>query len=420
MKRTVAMLLALVLALSLAPTLSFTSGEVTVVKILAAAHTQEIHQLLADQFNATHDNIKIEVDGSASGWDGVSTKLITMLSGGEEVDIATVSTSYYPQFAALGQLLDITEHAEATYSKDEYYWSVIDGLRREDGKLYGMPMSVYTLLNYFNKSVYDANNYPYPSTKWGKDAWTYEDWKKVAYDLSSGEGIDRIYGAYIEYQLERTAAFLFPEGLNYWGEDLTPQFDNARIREIHEELYKMLHVDKVIPDPSMVDTTGIVQIFADGKAANFITGTWNHASIFNSGVKFGVSATPGGVTVSYVDVYIPLKNTKHPEATLEVLDYLNSYDATMVKYANNALGPQVNKKATIDSAENSFAGLTAEERQCVFDALDNSRPLTVFPEWAEFLSNSLLPASSLMCYGEYTVEEGFNQLQEEALAILGR
>lgn len=419
MKRKLAILLMLVLTVAAIPNISMATNDVTVVKILAAAHTQEIHQMLADQFNATHDSIKIEVDGSASGWDGVSTKLITMLAGGEEVDIATVSTSYYPQFAALGQLLDITEHAEKAYSKDDYFWSVFDGLRR-DGRIYGVPLSVYTLLNYYNKSVYDANSYPYPSTKWGKDAWTYEDWKKTAYDLSSGEGIDRVYGAFIEYQLERTAAFLFPEGLNYWGEDLTPQFDNPRIREVHEDLYKMLHEDKVIPDPSMVDTAGIVQIFADGKSANFITGTWNHASIYNSGVQFGVSATPGGVTVGYVDVYIPLKATKHPEATLEVLDYLISYDATMVKYANNALGPQVNRKATIDSAENSFAGLTAEERNCVFEALDNSQPLTVFPEWAEFLSNSLLPVSSLMRYAEYSVDEGFDQLQEEALAILGK
>ena len=102
MKKFLSMLLVLVLALGIA-TSANAQGDVTVVKLLAAAHTGEVHQALADEFNATHDNIRIEVDASASGWDGVSTKLITMLAGGEEVDIATVSTSYYPQFAALGQ-----------------------------------------------------------------------------------------------------------------------------------------------------------------------------------------------------------------------------------------------------------------------------------------------------------------------------
>ncbi len=417
MKKFLSMLLVLVLALGIA-TSANAQGDVTVVKLLAAAHTGEVHQALADEFNATHDNIRIEVDASASGWDGVSTKLITMLAGGEEVDIATVSTSYYPQFAALGQLLDITEHAKATYSEEEYYWSVFDGLTI-DGKLYGVPISVYTLINYFNKDMYDAKGYAYPTTAWGKDAWTYEDWKKTAYDLSEGNGLERKFGAWIEYQLERTACILFPEGLNYWGEDYFPQFDNERIRAIHEDLYTMLHEDMVMPDASMVDTAGMTQLFADGKVANIITGTWDHATIYSSGVNFGAASTPGGTTVGYVDVYIPLSSTKHPEATMEVLDYLIGYEACMYKYANNQLGPQVNKKATEDSKEKCFAGLTEEERACIFASLDNCKPLTVFPKWAEFLSDSLLPISSLMEFGEYTVTEGFDELQEQAVSLLG-
>ena len=66
------------------------------------------------------------------------------------------------------------------------------------------------------------------------------------------------------------------------------------------------------------------------------------------------------------------ESTKHPEATLEVLDYLIGYEACMYKYANNELGPQVNKKATEDSAETSFAGLTDDERNCVFEALETA------------------------------------------------
>jgi multiple sugar transport system substrate-binding protein len=417
MKRLLSLLLVLALALGIG-TAAYAQGDVTVVKLLAAAHTGEVHQALAEQFNAAHDNIKIEVDASASGWDGVSTKLITMLAGGEDVDIATVSTSYYPQFAALGQLLDITQHAEAAYPEDEYYASVFDGLMYE-GKLYGVPISIYTLINYYNKDLYDAKGAAYPSTAWGKDAWTFEDWKKTAYDMSEGEGLDRTFGAWIEYQLERTACFMFPDNMNYWGEDYYPQFDNADIRALHEDLYTMLHTDLVIPDASMVDTTGLAQLFADGKVANFITGTWDHATIYSSGVNFGASATPGGTTVGYVDVYIPLNSTKHPEATLAVLDYLIGYDACMYKYENNELGPQVNKKATEDSKEKCFAGLTEEERDCIFASLDNCVPLTVFPKWAEFLSDSLLPISSLMEYGEYTVDEGFDELQQQALTLLG-
>ena len=57
----------------------------------------------------------------------------------------------------------------------------------------------------------------------------------------------------------------------------------------------------------------------------------------------------------------------------------------------------------------------------IFNSLaqGNNRPLTVFPEWAEFLTASLLPVSQLMGIGEYSVDEGFDRLQAEALTILG-
>ena len=416
MKKLVSLLVALLMVLTMASAVA--ESDVTTVKLIVPSDHLEFMEQLFVPFMEANPDIKVEVDGTANGWDGVSTKVITMLAGGEQVDIAAVSTSYYPQFASLGQLLDITDHAKETYSEDEYYWSVFDGLMI-DGRLYGVPISVYTLVNYINKDMYDAASVAYPSLEWGESAWTYEDWKNIAKTLSQGEGLDRQYGVYIEYQLERTACFLFPEGLNYWGEDLKPQFDNERIREIHRELYTMLHEDAYMPNADTVATTGMDQLFADGKVANYITGTWSHSSLAKAGVNLGVSPTPGGKTVGYVDVYIPMASTEHPDETLRVLDYLISYDACVMKYENDRLGPQVNKKATEDCKDRCFSGLTSEEVDCIFASLDNCQPLTVFPQWAEFLSDSLLPESSLMAYGEETVDEAFDELQEAACDLLG-
>lgn len=416
MKKLLSLVLALLVVMSLGA--GALAEEPAVVKILCeASHTDHLN-VLAEKFNAENPDIRIEVDGTASGWDGVSTKLITMLAGGEQVDIATVSTSYYPQFVELGQLLDITDHAKETYSEEEYYWSVFDGLM-VDGRLYGVPISVYTLVNYFNKDMYDEAGLEYPSLEWGENAWTFEDWQDVAVKLTKGEGLDRQYGVWIEYQLERTALFLFSEGLDYWGENLEPQFDNERIREIHETLYKMLHEDQLMPNADLINTTGMDQLIADGKVANYIQGTWSHGSVADSGINYGISPVPGGTTVGYVDVYIPLASTANPDATIKVLDYLISYETCIYKYENNIWGPQVNRKATDEMKYKSYPNLTPEEVDCLFASLDNCKPLTVFPEWAEFLSDSLLPASSLMAAGEETVDEAFDTLQEEACDLLG-
>lgn len=415
MKKLVSLVLALLMVMGMGAAMA---EEPTVVKILCeASHTDHLN-VLAEKFNAANPDIQIVIDGTASGWDGVATKTVTMLAGGEQVDIATVSTSYYPTFVELGQLLDITEHAKETYSEDEYYWSVFEGLMI-DGKLYGVPISVYSLVNFYNKDLYDAAGVEYPSYEWGENAWTFEDWQEIAVKLTQGEGMDRQYGVWIEYQLERTALFLFSEGLDYWGEDLYPQFDNERIAEIHEILYKMLHEDQVMPNADLINTTGMDQLLADGKVANYIQGTWSHGSVAKSGINYGISPVPGGTTVGYVDVYIPMANTANPEATMKVLDYLISYESCLYKYENNIWGPQVNKKATDEVKYAAYPQLSKEDVDCLFASLENCKPLTVFPEWAEFLDKYLLPSSSLLAAGESTVEEELEILQESALDILG-
>ncbi|GHV26163.1 ABC transporter substrate-binding protein [Clostridia bacterium] len=417
MKKVLSVLLTAAIALSLlAIPVAGASSTPAVVKLLSISGNGG-HDTIVKTFNETHTDIQIELDNTAATWEDASTKLITLIAAGMAPDITTVSTSYYPQFASQGLLLDISDYVEANLNKDEYYWNVIEGLYR-DGGLYGLPISIYTLVNYYNKDMFAAADVEIPSLDW-KNAWTMEDWAAASGKLASGEGLNRIYGGWVEYQLERTAAFIFPEELDYWGEDLYPQFDNTRIRDIHEFLYDMVHKDKLMPDSATTRTTSVSQMFADGKLAQYITGTWSHTDIAKSGINYGVLPTPGGMSVGYVDVYIPVASTPNPDATMEVMVYLIGEEASAIKYQEYTWGPQINRAATEKNMDIMFAGLTPEEKQLIFDSLDNCRPLTVFDKWAEFLSASLLPVSEMMGIGEYTVTEGFDQLQEEALAILG-
>lgn len=413
-RRILAVLMAFVLALGVFSAAAL--AEATTVKLLTISGNGG-HTTIVERFNETHEDIQIELDSTAATWEDVSTKLITLIAADMAPDITTVSTSYYPQFAAQGLLMDITDYVEQNINKDEYYWQVIQDLYRDD-TLYGLPISVYTLVCYYNKDMFEAAGITAPSLDW-QDTWTMEEWREIGEKLTSGDGLDRIYGAWVEYQLERTACFLFPNGLDYWGENLYPQFDNEEIRQIHEELYTMMHTDKIMPDSATTKTTSTTQLFADGKLAMYITGTWSHTDIAQSGINYGVLPTPGGTTVGYVDVYIPTAASKVPEETKEVMMWLIGEEASAIKYQEYTWGPQINRAATENNMDLMFAGLTPEEKQCIFDSLDNNKPLTVFDKWAEFLSASLLPISEMMGIGEYTVEEGFDLLQEEALAILG-
>ena len=375
------------------------------------------HTTIVERFNETHDHIQIELDNLSAGWEEVATKKITMVAAGMGPDITTVSTSYYPQFVAQGLLMDITDFIAENVDPDEVYWDVIQNLH-VDGRLYGLPISVFSLMVYYNRDMFEEAGITPPSLDWN-DTWTFDDFREIATQLSHGEGLDRVYGGWVQYQLERTAAFLFPLGLDYWGDDLFPQFDNQQIRDIHEILYEMVHVDRVIPDAATTMTIPVAQLFADGRLGMFMTGTWSHPQIVESGINFGILPTPGGVTVSYVDVYIPYVNSQVPDATREVMLWLISEEPSSIKYQEFTWGPQICRAATANNMDILFQGLTDEEKEAVFLSLDHNRPLTVFPEWAEFLAASLLPVSELMGIGEYTVDQGFDRLQREALSILG-
>lgn len=415
-RRLLSILLAATLLLGMFAGTAQAGEEPVVIRLMTIAGNGG-HDTIVQRFNETHDNIQIELDNSPTSWEDLGTKLITMSAADMPPDIATVSTSFYPQFSAQGMLLDITDYVEQNLNKDEYYWTIIEDLYR-DGRLYGLPISIYTLMCYYNRDMFEAAGIETPSLDWA-NTWTMDQWAEIGAKLSRGEGLDRVYGAWIEFQLERTACMLFPENLDYWGEDLYPQFDNQDIRDIHEKLYTMMHTDKIMPDSATTKTTSTAQLFADEKLAMYITGTWSHPEIAESGVNYGILPTPGGKTVGYVDVYIPMAATQHPEETMEVMLWLIGEEPSTIKYQEYTWGPQVHRAATENNRDIMFTGLTDEEKQCVFDSLENNRPLTVFDKWAEFLMASLLPISEMMGIGEYSVEEGFDLLQEEALMITG-
>ena len=414
MKKSLAILL--VLSLALVPLTGLAeSSSPTIVKMLAIS-VNGGHTTIVDRFNATHTDIQIELDNTPSTWSDVATKLTTLTAAGMAPDIVTISSSYYPQFAAQGMLRDLSDYVEANLNKDDYYYNNIEGLYVGDA-LYGLPISIYTLVNYYNKTLYAAAGIETPSKDWN-NTWTMEDWHKIAAQLTSGEKQDKVYGTWIDYQLERTACLIFPEGLDYWNEDGSPNFTDARIREIHQQLYSYLHDEKLMPDSSTTTTTSISQLFADSRLASFIDGTWQVSPLMDSSVDWGVLPTPGGVSVGYIDVYAAMKSTANVDATLEVMAWLAGEEASTIKYEEGAWGAQANRVATEKCMANLYNGLTDEDKQCIFDGLEHCRPLTVFEKWGEFLDGSLLPASQMMAIGEYTVEQGFDALQEEAEFLL--
>ena len=98
---------------------------------------------------------------------------------------------YYSSAIVKNQLMDIGDLIAKDNTDLTPYGNVIDEMKL-DGKLYGLPYRDDYWILYYNKDLFDKANIPYPTND-----WTWDDFRTTARKLTSGEGTDKKYGAYI-------------------------------------------------------------------------------------------------------------------------------------------------------------------------------------------------------------------------------
>jgi len=145
-----------------------TSGEITFVTMYK--DETGYAQVLADAFNRTHPDSKVNVEGSInlSDLDGTekaaeaesnfATRLATELMGGEADYILNDNGALDPtKYAATGLFFDIYEWMESDpdFKMDDYYKNVLEACTY-DGHLYSMPTSFVISSVYLNKNIVDG------------------------------------------------------------------------------------------------------------------------------------------------------------------------------------------------------------------------------------------------------------------------
>nr|WP_221381871.1 sugar ABC transporter substrate-binding protein [Actinoplanes polyasparticus] len=106
------------------------------------------YQACADAFTAANPTIKIQITQSA--WDQYWQNLTTQLASGDAPDVWTNQGSYYPQFVASGQILDIQPYVDADKVDVSQYQAGLADLFTKDGKRYGLPKDWDTMALVYN------------------------------------------------------------------------------------------------------------------------------------------------------------------------------------------------------------------------------------------------------------------------------
>lgn len=149
------------------------------------------------------ENPHVTIDYLDLGSADYQTMLSAQLSGGaDDIDIITVKD--IPGYATMvnaGQLEPLNDHISAKGMDTSLYGGTTDQITI-DNNLYALPFRSDFWVIYYNKDLFDAAGVAYPSND-----MTFEEYDALARQMTSGEGIDKVYGAH--YHTWRSAVQLF-------------------------------------------------------------------------------------------------------------------------------------------------------------------------------------------------------------------
>lgn len=126
----------------------------------SAAYFEQVKSTFASQTGATLDIQMVP-------WASAKDKFTTAIAGGTTPDVAEVGTTWTPEFAQAGALVDLTDRVSGAGLDGD----LVPGLKEAgtyEGRLYGMPWYAGVRSVLYNKDVFDKAGITTPPTTWAQ------------------------------------------------------------------------------------------------------------------------------------------------------------------------------------------------------------------------------------------------------------
>jgi multiple sugar transport system substrate-binding protein len=166
------------------------------LEMLSYAITEgDPHDQALKLFQSAHPDWELIWTPVAGSWAEIATKIVTRVAAGNAPDMCAITT--YGGSITMGKnkiLLDLGElmSGDSDFANDPVPPGLLT-MYSTGGHIWGMPKDYVTQGIYYNKKMFaDAGVEP-PTAD-----WTWDDMIAKAKALTSGEGMDKIFGLYTE------------------------------------------------------------------------------------------------------------------------------------------------------------------------------------------------------------------------------
>lgn len=362
---------------------------------------------IAKKFEDENPDIKVKVQ--AIPWDQAHDKLLTAVASKSGPDVIQMGTTWIPEFAEAGALMDLTPHFEHYPELDPSNFSAgsVETAKFED-KIVGVPWYIDTRVLFYRTDLLAEVGYEEAPKTW-------EELSDAAKKLAD-RGED-MYGISIDPK-EQSLAFMFARqnGSELFGENGEPLFDQPEFVEAVEYLNSFFENGSAPIDLGL----DITQTFpGEGMVPMFISGPWMVKMINDQAPdlegKWATAVLPTGsennqsiLGGSNLSVF---EHTKNEDAALKFLAYMSKPE-TQVEWMNltNSL-PAANKAWENEELANNQLYATFGEQ------LQTARPMPTISEF-EQIAQTFLSSFERIYRGQTGVDEELEAFNEQAKKIL--
>lgn len=378
MKKTLALILAFVMMLSLAacgggndsktpdnsgstPSTSGDSKEVqdVTLKIWTASEELALMKTMGESFAAAHPEYNITFDISEMGIDEANANLKT--DADSAADIFQLASGGVPELTQKGLLLPIG-YDEAGL-RALYPEGAISAVTAEDGLIYAVPFTPNTFFMYYNKSMFTEDDVKSVESMMAKDLGTAADGTPI-YNFSF-----QVSGPwYLE-------SFFYAAGCTLFGADgkdaSSMDWNNANGLAAGKYMIDLVNNPKYLENKDGI----AMNMLREGKLAAHCDGTWNAGPVQEAlGENYAAAALPT-ININGKDcqmrnfadykTYAVKSSTAYPLAAQQFAEWICNEENQLNRYNDQGVPPCIPSLAEQISGDVALTALLAQSEHAM-------------------------------------------------------
>jgi len=269
----------------------------------------------------------IRVNVQITPWDQYWTLLEAAATGSVLPDVFWMHSNQVIRYSSNGMLMDLTDRiARSSIANMSNFPNDLVQLYSYNGKNYGIPKDMDTIALWYNRTMFDEANLPYPD-----DTWNWDTLRDTARKLTTADRfgfLSAISNQEIYYN------FIFQN--NGWvisDDKKTSGFDDPRTIEAIQFLVDMVR-EGTSPGLNITAENTGEALFQSGTVAMAFFGSWMFSSFSaneNISANCDLVVLPSGRDGHRASVYnglgwVAASNTRHPEEAWKLLEFFSRQD----------------------------------------------------------------------------------------------